>query len=89
MSYRRYDTPGMVAAAAEDTKFNKDRTSSLPITTSFHRLVPFALEESGRLGRHALALLRELAAKGVSDGHLRPPPSWLPSKEVQSHLVLG
>ena len=51
------------------------------MTTSYHRLVPFAMEESGRLGRHALTLLRELAAKGVSDGHLKPPPSWLPSKK--------
>ena len=70
LSYRRYDTPGRVAAAAEETKFKKDRSSSLPMTTNFHRLVPFAMEESGRLGRHALTLLRELAAKGVSDGHL-------------------
>ena len=44
------------------------------------------MEESGRFGpHHALALLRELAAKGVSDGYLRPPPSWLPSK--RSRLI--
>ena len=59
------------------------------MSTSYQ--VPFAIEESGRLGRHALTLLRELAAKGVNDSHLKPPPSWLPSKKsrVITHSLIS
>ena len=48
-----------------------------------HHLVPFAMEESGRFGDHALALLREIASRGVRLGFLKPPPSWLASKRAR------
>ena len=44
-----------------------------------YRLVPFAVEESGRFGDPccSLRLLREIATRGVDDGFLPPPTSWL------------
>ena len=32
---------------------------------------------SGRFGDHSLRLLREIATRGVDDGFLLPPTSWL------------
>ena len=79
----RFNTPGLAAREAENEKFKKDGASSLPTTLGPHRLVPFAIEESGRFGRHAIALLRELASRGVTDGFLKPPSSWLSAKRPQ------
>jgi len=56
--------PGYAAKQAEDKKFLADRTSTQPISGIHggpHILVPFALEDGGRLGAHAHALLRALA----------------------------
>ena len=39
-------------------------------------MVPFVLEEGGRFGDHALALLSELADLGAERGQLRAPESW-------------
>jgi len=67
--------PGYAAKQAEDRKFLKDRTSSQPIAASNggqHVLVLFAMEDGGRLGAHAEALLRALAIAAISKG--RTPP---------------
>ena len=42
-----------------------------------HRLVPFAVEESGRFGDHSLRLLREIATRGVDNEWLSPSPFLL------------
>jgi hypothetical protein len=47
--------PGYVAKQAEDIKLLADRTSTQPISGIHggpHILVPFALEDGGRLGAH-------------------------------------
>ena len=77
----RFNTPGLGAMEAEQRKFDDDRSSSLPTSLGHHRLVPFAVEEAGSC--HALALLRELAARGVRDGFLQPPSSWLVCKRAR------
>ena len=79
----RFNTPGLAAREAEEVKFKNDRESSLPTSLGPHRLVPFAIEEFGRFGRRAMALLRELASRGVTDGFLKPPSSWLSAKRPQ------
>jgi len=56
--------PGYVAKQAEDRKFLADKTSSHSIAIPQCGLcvvVPFAIENGGRLGAHALTLLRALA----------------------------
>ena len=58
-------TPGSAARYAEARKFRRDAQSSQPIAAA-HRFVPFAVEEFGRLGEHAKALLFELAKAAVS-----------------------
>ena len=48
--------PGYAAKQAEDKKFRADRTSSHFIAAQHggpHALVPFAMEDGGRLGAHA------------------------------------
>ena len=67
--------PGFAAKHAKDRKFLADRTSSQPISVVHggpHILVPFAIEDGGRLGAHAQALLRSLAAAALAKG--RTPP---------------
>ena len=71
-----FGKPGLAAAKAEARKFSDDAKSVSPVGGQ-HRLVPFAVEEPGRFGRHALALLLEIADRGVKDGFLKPPSSWL------------
>ena len=39
-----------------------------------HALVPFAVEDGGRLGAHALALLRGLAIAALAKGRSPPGP---------------
>ena len=77
----RQARPGLAAAKAEARKFSDDatvryRNSGSPVGGQQHRLVPFAVEESGSFGHHALALLREIAERGVKDGFLKAPTSW-------------
>ncbi len=67
--------PGYAAKQTEDRTFLADKTSSQPIFAvngGPHILVPFAIEDGGRLGAHTQALLRSLTmgrtplfAKGV------------------------
>ena len=67
--------PGFAARQAEDRKFLADRTSTQPISAVHggpHILVPFAIEDGGRLGSHAQALLRSLATTALNKG--RTPP---------------
>ena len=83
-----FDKPGLAAAKAEARKFSDDAKSVSPVGGQ-HRLVPFAVEEPGRFGKHALALLREIADRGVKDGFLKPPSSWRAPKpsKVASYWV--
>jgi len=63
--------PGFVTKQAQDRKFLADRASSQPIAGIHggpHFLVPFAMEYGGRLGTHALALLRALAIVALEKG---------------------
>ena len=67
--------PGYAAKQAEDKKFLADRTSRQSILATHggpHILVPFAIEDGGRLGAHAQALMRALAASAPARG--RTPP---------------
>jgi hypothetical protein len=67
--------PGYAAKQAEDMKFLADKSSSQPISAVHggpHILVPFAVEDGGRLGAHAQALLRALATTDLSKD--RKPP---------------
>jgi len=60
---------------AEDRKLLADRTSAEPITSIHggpHVLIPFAIEDGGRLGVHALALLKAVATVALEKG--RHPP---------------
>ena len=41
--------------------------------------MPFVLEEGGRFGDHALALLSEIAELGAQSGKLKAPESWASS----------
>jgi hypothetical protein len=72
---RAATVPGFAAKRAEDRKFMADKTSSQPISAAHggpHILVPFAIEDGGRLGAHAQALLRSLASAALAKG--RSPP---------------
>ena len=67
--------PRYAAKQTEDMKVLADMTSSQPIAASHgrqHVLAPFAMEDGGRLGAHAQALLRALAISALSKG--RAPP---------------
>ena len=67
--------PRYAAKQAEDMKFLADITSLHHIATSnggLHVLVPCAMEDGGRLGAHAQALLRALAASALSKGRIPP-----------------
>jgi hypothetical protein len=57
--------PGHVANKLETLKFAADSNSSLCLGMA-HRFVPFAVEEFGRLGDHAQALLYEWACRLVA-----------------------
>ena len=66
---------------AEDRKFYNDKKSSHPVSSKYggdHVLVPFAMEDGGTLGAHALALLKQLAEFSVSRGSFCSPDSRAP-----------
>ncbi len=47
--------PGFVAKQVEDKKFKTDKDSPYPVSASHggrHKLIPFALEDGGRIGAH-------------------------------------
>ena len=46
--------------------------------------MPFVLEEGGRFGDHALALLSEIAEFGPQTGKLKVPESWASSSNAAS-----
>ncbi len=69
-------------------KFLADRTSTQPISTIHggpHILVPFAVEDGGRLGAHAHALLRALATAALIKG-MKPP--YARGVEAMTHPML-
>ena len=72
--------PGFAAKAREDAKLDEDFRSASPVSQVHggrHRLVPFVLEEGGRFGDHALAILLEIAELGAQTGKLnKVPESW-------------
>jgi hypothetical protein len=47
-----------------------------------HTLVPFAVEDGGRLGAHAQAFFRALAERAVRQGRRSRPPMCDPSGAV-------
>ena len=56
--------PCYAAKMAEDRKFYNDKKSSHPVSSKYgggHVFVPFAMEDGGTLGAHALAILKQLA----------------------------
>jgi hypothetical protein len=62
---------GYAAKQAEDRKFLANKTSRQPISTLHggpHILVPFAIEDGGRLGAHAQALLGAQATAKLTKG---------------------
>jgi hypothetical protein len=82
--------PGYVAKQAEDRKFLADRTSSHPVSAVHggpHILVPFAIEDGGRLGAHALALLRALATAALAKG--RTPPFAKGIGELRHNMLVS
>ena len=79
---QRFNQPGYAVEQAEARKFSNDVTSRASVAGT-HRLVPFAVEESGRFGDHSLRLLREIATRGVDNGCLLPPSSWLSFKKTR------
>jgi hypothetical protein len=66
--------PGYAAKQAEDRKFQVDRASTqlIAIHGDPHILVPFAMEDGGRLGAHAFHLLMALEIVAL-DKERRPP----------------
>ena len=66
---------GFAAKQVEDMKLHADRASAQPISGIHggpHILVPFALEDGGRLEAHAQALLRALATTTLAKGRIPP-----------------
>ena len=73
--------PGYVAKLAEDKKFKADEKSPEPVSSKHggdHVFVPFAMEDGGTLGAHALALLKMLAEYAVAQGCYSSPDSRSP-----------
>ena len=73
--------PGYAAKMAEDRTFYNDKKSSHPVSSNYgggHVFVPFAMEDGGTLGAHALALLKQLAEFAVSRGCFCSPDSRAP-----------
>jgi hypothetical protein len=81
--------PGFVAKQAEDRKFYAYKSSTDPVASingGPHVLVPFSLEDGGRLGAHAQALLRSFATIATEKGR-RPPLSYRDSSAPAPTLV--
>ena len=74
--------PGYAAKMAEDRKIYNDKKSSHPVSSKYggdRVFVPFAMEDGGTLGAHALALLKQLAEfADVSRGSFCSPDSRAP-----------
>jgi hypothetical protein len=77
---RAASIPGYAAKQAEDRKLLADRTFAQPIASVHggpHVLVPFAIEDGGRLVAHALARMRALATIALEKGR-RPCFAYRP-----------
>ena len=71
------EIPGYAAKLVEDRKFYADKTSERPVPRIYgglHTLVPFAVEDGGRLGAHAQAFLQTWAERAVGQGRRSRPP---------------
>ncbi len=82
--------PGFAAKQVEDKKLQADRASAHPISGIHggpHILVPFALEDGGRLGAHAQALLRALATAALAKG--RTPPFARGSEDMSYPMLVS
>ena len=55
-----WNQPGAPSLAAQQEKYDKDRSSSLPVQ-SVHEYYPVAVEDGGRLAPHALRVIWLLA----------------------------
>ena len=74
--------PGYAARLMEDRKFYADKSSEQPVARIHggrQTLVPFALEDSGRLGAHAQSFRRTLAEIAVSQGRRSRPATCDPN----------
>jgi hypothetical protein len=70
-------------------KFYADKSSTDPVASIHggpHVLVPFALEDGGRLGAHAHTLLRSFATLAIEKGR-RPPLSYRDSSSSAPTLA--
>jgi len=82
--------PGYAAKQVEDRKSLAGRTSSQPISATHggpHILAPFAIEDGGRLGAHAQALLRGLAPLALARG--RTPPFARGIKDMTHPMLVS
>ena len=83
--------PGYVAKLAEDKKFKAGEKSPEPVSSKHggdHVFVPFAMEDGGTLGAHALALLKMLAEYAVAQGCYTKCTDELPHGSVDLLLLL-
>ncbi len=79
------EIPGYAAKLVEDRKLYADKTSERPVARihgGLHTLVPFAVEDGGRLGAHAQSFLRSLAERAVQAGRRSRPPQRDPCGSV-------
>jgi len=70
--------PGYAAKQVEDKKLKADADSPNPVSMCHggqHTLVPFAMEDGGRIGAHGQAVLRMLAEYAVAKGKLPSLPA--------------
>ena len=81
--------PRFAVKQVEDKKFKADADSASPVSTVHggrHRLIPFAMEDGGRIGAHGLVALRMLAEYAVTKGKTPPTSACarvlLPPEEV-------
>ena len=88
MNTRQRETreiPGYAAKLVEDRKFYADEVSERPVAKIHggrHTLVPFAVEDGGRLGAHAQAFLRSLVERAVRQGRRSRAQTRGPGKTV-------
>jgi len=70
--------PWFATKQVEDKKIKADADSPRPVAAAHggrHMLVPFAMEDGGRIGAHGQATLRILAEYAVTKGKSPPPPN--------------
>jgi len=79
------EIPGYAAKLVKDRKFYAGKTSERPVARihgGLHTLVPFAVEDGGRLGAHAQSFMRSLAERAVRAGRRSRPPQRDPCGSV-------